>query len=105
MLHHSIVFEQTHHASLTDTLTGLPNSRFMFMHLTRELTRADLLKSEVAFLVMDLDSFKDINALVWPPRRRPRAERSWKRIASVHSSERHLRSLCWRRVHHRAVGM
>jgi diguanylate cyclase (GGDEF)-like protein len=33
----------------------------MFMHLTRELTRADLLKSEVAFLVMDLDSFKDIN--------------------------------------------
>jgi diguanylate cyclase (GGDEF)-like protein len=61
VLHHSIVFEQTHHASLTDTLTGLPNSRFMFMHLTRELTRADLLKSEVAFLVMDLDSFKDIN--------------------------------------------
>jgi diguanylate cyclase (GGDEF)-like protein len=61
VLHHSIVFEQTHHASLTDTLTGLPNSRFMFMHLTRELTRADILKSEVAFLVMDLDSFKDIN--------------------------------------------
>jgi diguanylate cyclase (GGDEF)-like protein len=61
VIHHSIVFEQTHHASLTDTLTGLPNTRFMFMHLTRELTRADRLRSEVAFLVMDLDGFKGIN--------------------------------------------
>src|SRR6266850_2262933 len=33
----------------------------MFMHLTRELARAERLKSEVSLLVMDLDSFKDIN--------------------------------------------
>jgi diguanylate cyclase (GGDEF)-like protein len=33
----------------------------MFMHLTRELARAERLKSEVALLVMDLDNFKDIN--------------------------------------------
>ena len=33
----------------------------MFMHLTRELARADRLKSEVSLLVMDLDNFKDIN--------------------------------------------
>ena len=33
----------------------------MFMHLTRELARAERLKSEVSLLVMDLDNFKDIN--------------------------------------------
>jgi diguanylate cyclase (GGDEF)-like protein len=31
------------------------------MHLTRELARADRLKSEVSLLVMDLDKFKEIN--------------------------------------------
>jgi diguanylate cyclase (GGDEF)-like protein len=33
----------------------------MFMHLARELARAERLKTEVALLVMDLDNFKDIN--------------------------------------------
>ncbi len=33
----------------------------MFMHLTRELARAERLKTEVSLLVMDLDNFKDIN--------------------------------------------
>jgi diguanylate cyclase (GGDEF)-like protein/putative nucleotidyltransferase with HDIG domain len=61
VIHNSMVFEQTQEDSLTDPLTGLPNTRFMFMHLTRELARAERLKSEVALLVMDLDKFKDIN--------------------------------------------
>jgi diguanylate cyclase (GGDEF)-like protein/putative nucleotidyltransferase with HDIG domain len=61
VIHNSIVFEQTQEDSLTDALTGLPNTRFMFMHLTRELARAERLKSEVALLVMDLDKFKEIN--------------------------------------------
>ena len=61
VIHNSIVFEQTQEDSLTDPLTGLPNTRFMFMHLTRELARAERLKSEVALLVMDLDKFKEIN--------------------------------------------
>jgi diguanylate cyclase (GGDEF)-like protein len=61
VIHNSIVFEQTQEDSLTDPLTGLPNTRFMFMHLTREFARAERLKSEVALLVMDLDNFKDIN--------------------------------------------
>ena len=55
------MFEQTQEDSLTDPLTGLPNTRFMFMHLTRELARAERLKTEVSLLVMDLDNFKDIN--------------------------------------------
>ena len=61
VIHNSIVFEQTQEDSLTDPLTGLPNTRFMFMHLTRELARAERLKTEVALLVMDLDNFKEIN--------------------------------------------
>jgi diguanylate cyclase (GGDEF)-like protein/putative nucleotidyltransferase with HDIG domain len=61
VIYNSIVFEQTQEDSLTDALTGLPNTRFMFMHLTRELARAERLKSEVSLLVTDLDNFKDIN--------------------------------------------
>ena len=61
VINNSIVFEQTQEDSLTDALTGLPNTRFLFMHLTRELARAERLKSEVSLLVMDLDHFKEIN--------------------------------------------
>ena len=61
VIHNSIIFEQTHEASLTDPLTGLPNTRFMFMHLTRELARAERLESEVSLLVMDLNDFKEVN--------------------------------------------
>ena len=61
VIHNSIVFEQTQVDSLTDPLTGLPNTRSMFQHLTRELARADRLKSEVSLLVMALNGFKEIN--------------------------------------------
>jgi len=61
VIYNSMVFEQTQEDSLTDPLTALPNTRYMFMHLTRELARADRLKSEVSLLVMDLDNFKEIN--------------------------------------------
>ncbi|MBZ5556420.1 MAG: diguanylate cyclase [Acidobacteriia bacterium] len=61
VIHNSIVFEQTQEDSLTDSLTGLPNRRSMFVHLSRELARAERLKSEVALIVMDVDGFKSIN--------------------------------------------
>jgi diguanylate cyclase (GGDEF)-like protein/putative nucleotidyltransferase with HDIG domain len=61
VIYNSIVFEQTQEDSLTDPLTGLPNTRFIFLHLTRELARAERVKAEVSLLVMDLDNFKDIN--------------------------------------------
>jgi diguanylate cyclase (GGDEF)-like protein len=61
VINNSTVFEQTQEDSLTDTLTGLPNTRFMFLHLSRELARADRLSAEVSLLVMDLDDFKEIN--------------------------------------------
>ena len=61
VIYNSMVFEQTQEDSLTDPLTMLPNTRFMFMHLTRELARAQRLGTEVSLLVMDLDDFKHIN--------------------------------------------
>ena len=61
VIHNAIVYEQTHEAAVTDPLTGLPNTRYMFMHLTRELARAERLGSEVSILVIDLNDFKDIN--------------------------------------------
>ena len=57
----SIVFEQTREASLSDALTGLPNTRYMVSHLARELARAERHGSQVAILVLDLDDFKEIN--------------------------------------------
>jgi diguanylate cyclase (GGDEF)-like protein/putative nucleotidyltransferase with HDIG domain len=61
VIHNAIVFEQTQEASLTDPLTGLPNTRFMLMHLGRELARAGRAKANVALLVIDLNGFKEIN--------------------------------------------
>ena len=55
------MFEQTQEDSLTDPLTGLPNRRSMFVHLSRELSRAGRLKNELALIVMDVDGFKAIN--------------------------------------------
>jgi diguanylate cyclase (GGDEF)-like protein len=61
VIHNSIVFEQTQEDSLTDPLTGLPNRRSMFVHLSRELSRAERLKCELAVIIMDVDDFKSIN--------------------------------------------
>jgi diguanylate cyclase (GGDEF)-like protein/putative nucleotidyltransferase with HDIG domain len=61
VINNSMLFEQTQEDSLTDPLTGLPNTRFLFMHLTRELARAERLKVELSLMVMDLDHFKEIN--------------------------------------------
>jgi diguanylate cyclase (GGDEF)-like protein/putative nucleotidyltransferase with HDIG domain len=61
VIHNSIVFEQTQEDSLTDPLTGLPNRRSMFVHMSRELSRAARTKGDVAMIVMDVDGFKTIN--------------------------------------------
>jgi diguanylate cyclase (GGDEF)-like protein len=61
VIRNALVFDQTHEASLTDSLTGLPNTRFMFRHLTRELARTQRLGADLALLVLDLNRFKEIN--------------------------------------------
>ena len=82
VIHNSIVFEQTQEDALTDPLTGLPNTRFMFMHLTREFGRAERLKAEVAMLVIDLDDFK-ASTIIRRPRRRPGAAEVARVLRSV----------------------
>ncbi|MCL4845024.1 MAG: diguanylate cyclase [Acidobacteria bacterium] len=54
-------FEQAREDALTDALTGLPNTRFLSMHLTQELARATRQRSQLALLVIDLDDFKRVN--------------------------------------------
>jgi diguanylate cyclase (GGDEF)-like protein len=44
-----------------DDLTGLNNDRFFHHRLTEDLVRADLKKSTVALLFLDLDDFKGVN--------------------------------------------
>jgi diguanylate cyclase (GGDEF)-like protein len=61
VVHNALVFESAQRDALTDPLTGLPNIRSMFVHLARELARAERLGSEVSLLVLDLDGFKEIN--------------------------------------------
>ena len=105
VINNSMLFEQTQEDSLTDPLTGLPNTRFLFMHLTRELARAERLKSEVSLLVMDLDNFKSIN----DSHGHHVGDRALCEVARVLRAAirpvRHLRPLRRRRVHRRAVGL
>jgi diguanylate cyclase (GGDEF)-like protein len=61
VIRNAIVFDQTHEASLTESADRLPNTRFMFRHVTRELARTQRLGAEVSLLVLDLNGFKDIN--------------------------------------------
>ena len=57
----SVLFEQAREDSMTDPLTLLPNRRWLFAHLTRELARAQRLGNEVALVMIDLDELKIIN--------------------------------------------
>lgn len=61
VIYNSIMFAQTQADSLTDPLTGLPNMRFLFTHVSRELARASRQESKMSLLVLDLDRFKEIN--------------------------------------------
>jgi diguanylate cyclase (GGDEF)-like protein len=61
VIKNAMLFEKTEQASLTDPLTGLPNTRYMVTHLTRELARAERLGADVSLIVMDVDEFKAIN--------------------------------------------
>jgi diguanylate cyclase (GGDEF)-like protein/putative nucleotidyltransferase with HDIG domain len=61
VIHNSVIFEKTQEDSLTDTLTGLPNTRSLYQYLTRELARASRLQIDVSLIVMDLNDFKSIN--------------------------------------------
>jgi diguanylate cyclase (GGDEF)-like protein len=60
-LKNATLFEQTQEQAFTDDLTGLPNNRFLFKHLDREISRAERLNHHVSVIVVDVDSFKTMN--------------------------------------------
>lgn len=60
-LANALRFQRAQTDSLTDALTGLPNARFLSMHLAQELARATRTCTELSLLIIDLDDFKRIN--------------------------------------------
>gem|GEM_PF-690119 len=52
---------QLEYQATHDALTGLPNRRFFTDHLESEILTAQLTGQRLALLMMDLDSFKEIN--------------------------------------------
>ena len=75
MIHNSIIFEQTQEDSLTDPLTGLPNTRFMFLHLSRELARAERMTHRSGAAGDGPRQLQGHQRHLRPQRRRPRAAR------------------------------
>jgi diguanylate cyclase (GGDEF)-like protein/putative nucleotidyltransferase with HDIG domain len=60
-IQNALSFEFYEENSLTDPLTGLPNSRYMFMAFEQNVKKAERSKEKMAVLVMDLNGFKQIN--------------------------------------------
>ena len=58
---HALQLARAQEDALTDPLTGLPNTRFLWMHLTQELARAARQASRLALLLVDVDDFKLVN--------------------------------------------
>ncbi len=61
VLGNALLFAETLSSSMTDLLTGLPNSRFLTLQLQQEFARAIRKCSPLSMVVIDLDGFKAIN--------------------------------------------
>src|SRR5713226_1007878 len=57
----ALKYQQAEDSATTDYLTGLPNARSLFVHLSRELARCRRMKTSLAVMVCDIDGFKQIN--------------------------------------------
>jgi len=57
------VFERTKESALHDQLTGLPNARYLFLHLEQEIGRSKRNGRPLSVLGLDLDGFKPVNDL------------------------------------------
>jgi diguanylate cyclase (GGDEF)-like protein/putative nucleotidyltransferase with HDIG domain len=60
-IQNALAYEAYERNSLTDPLTGLPNSRYMFLAFEQNIKKADRFKEKMAVLVMDLNEFKRVN--------------------------------------------
>jgi diguanylate cyclase (GGDEF)-like protein/putative nucleotidyltransferase with HDIG domain len=57
----ALKYQQAEDSATTDYLTGLPNARSLYVHLSRELSRCRRTGATLAVMVCDLDNFKTIN--------------------------------------------
>jgi diguanylate cyclase (GGDEF)-like protein/putative nucleotidyltransferase with HDIG domain len=57
----ALKYQLAEDSATTDYLTGLPNARSLFVHLSRELARCRRTGTSLAVMVCDLDNFKQIN--------------------------------------------
>ncbi|HEU4390741.1 MAG TPA: HD domain-containing phosphohydrolase [Blastocatellia bacterium] len=57
----ALAFERTQESALTDNLTGLPNSRYMYSFFDQERSRAERQGYPLVLMMMDLDGFKKVN--------------------------------------------
>jgi diguanylate cyclase (GGDEF)-like protein/putative nucleotidyltransferase with HDIG domain len=62
-IENALKYQQAESSSVTDYLTGLPNARSLYVHLSRELSRCRRTGTTLAVMVCDLDNFKQINDL------------------------------------------
>lgn len=62
-IENALKYQQAESSAVTDYLTGLPNARSLYVHLTRELSRCRRTGTALAVMVCDLDNFKQINDL------------------------------------------
>jgi diguanylate cyclase (GGDEF)-like protein len=60
-IHNARAFERTKESALTDSLTGLPNSRYMYSFFGQERGRAQRHGYPLVLMMMDLDGFKRVN--------------------------------------------
>jgi diguanylate cyclase (GGDEF)-like protein/putative nucleotidyltransferase with HDIG domain len=57
----ALKYQQAESSATTDFLTGLPNARSLFVHLTQEVARCRRMKTSLAVMVCDIDGLKKIN--------------------------------------------
>jgi len=60
-VHNARTFERTRESALTDALTTLPNSRYMYSFFDQERSRAERHGYPLVLMMMDLDGFKKVN--------------------------------------------
>jgi diguanylate cyclase (GGDEF)-like protein/putative nucleotidyltransferase with HDIG domain len=60
-IENALQYRQAESSALTDYLTGLPNTRSLFMHLDGELARCKRTKSSLAVMVCGMDGFEKLN--------------------------------------------
>jgi diguanylate cyclase (GGDEF)-like protein/putative nucleotidyltransferase with HDIG domain len=60
-MENALKFQRAEKSATTDSLTGLPNARSLFLHLDSELARCKREAGPLSILVCDLDGFKQVN--------------------------------------------